>query len=209
MRSLIAFATQWGSKYGGINSFNTDFLTAFGDTYHDEVQVICIVSSATDDEIVQAAKNHVILVKLPYEPKEKIFSGAQAENAIDELKKQAIQFDTEHTVWLGHDRISGKAAIKAATLVGGRSALIHHMSYDTYEAFAEDSQSANTKTDKQTSLFKQADLVLAVGSFLRRALGDMLDKPKEDIHLIIPGLANIEPRKTTAARQESSSPQKR
>jgi hypothetical protein len=47
MRSLIAFATQWGSKYGGINTFNTDFLSAFGIAYHSQVQVICIVSRAT------------------------------------------------------------------------------------------------------------------------------------------------------------------
>ena len=62
MLSLIAFATHWGSKYGGINSFNTDFLTAFGNTYRNEVQVICIVSSATVDEIAQAKENHVTLV---------------------------------------------------------------------------------------------------------------------------------------------------
>lgn len=197
MRSLIAFATQWGSKYGGINSFNTDFLTAFGDTYHDEVQVICIVSSATVDEIAQAKENHVTLVQLPYKPDDKIFTGEQAEAAIVELKKQAIQLDPEHTIWLGHDRISGEAAIKAARLAGGRSALIHHMSYDAYEAFAEDSHSAYNKTQNQRTLFEQADLRLAVGSLLRDALMDLLGIPKEQIHMIIPGLADITPRPET------------
>ncbi|MDD2863794.1 MAG: glycosyltransferase family 4 protein, partial [Methylococcales bacterium] len=193
MFSLITFATQWGSKYGGINSFNTDFLTAFGVNYHDSVQVICIVSSATDDEIRQAKENHVILVKLPYEPQDKIFTAEQAKTAIDELGKQAISFTPEHTVWLGHDRISGEAAIAAVEQAGGRSALIHHMSYDAYEAFAEDSQSAYSKTQIQKALFKKADLVLAVGSLLQRALADMLLRSKEKIHLIIPGLADIQP----------------
>jgi hypothetical protein len=145
MRSLIAFATQWGSKYGGINSFNTDFLTAFGVAYHDEVKVICIVTSAKEDEIEQAQKNHVTLVKLPYEPKDKIFTAEHATAAVAELKNLAIYFEPDQTVWLGHDRISGEAAIKAAQLAGGRSALIHHMSYDAYKAFAEDSKSAHSK----------------------------------------------------------------
>lgn len=196
MPSLIAFATHWGSKYGGINSFNTDFLTAFGNAYPNNVQVICMVIDANDDEIAQAKKNNVVLVKLPYLPQGKVFTDKHAEAAIAELTNQSIQFDPKNTVWLGHDRISGEAAITAAKK-GGRSALIHHMSYDSYEAFAEDSQSAKSKTEIQKSLFTQADLVLAVGSFLHRALADMLDKPKEEIHLIIPGLANIEPRKTT------------
>lgn len=196
MPSLIAFATHWGSKYGGINSFNTDFLTAFGNAYPNDVQVICMVIDANDDEIAQAKKNNVVLVKLPYLPQDKVFTDKHADAAITELTNQSVHFDSENTVWLGHDRISGGAAIAAAKK-GGRSALIHHMSYDSYEAFAEDSQSAKSKTEIQKSLFTQADLVLAVGSFLHRALADMLDKPKEEIHLIIPGLANIEPRKTT------------
>jgi hypothetical protein len=51
MYSLIAFATQWGSKYGGINSFNTDFLTAFGQYYHPQVQTVCLVTSMTEQEV--------------------------------------------------------------------------------------------------------------------------------------------------------------
>lgn len=195
MHSIIAFATQWGSKYGGINTFNTDFLSAFGVAYHAHTQVICIVTAAEEKEIEEAKNSHVTLVKLPYAPQEKIFTAEQATAAIAELQKLSIDFNPEHTIWLGHDRISGEAAIHSAKLTGGRSALIHHMSYDAYEAFAENSQTAYTKKQNQKALFNQADLVLAVGPLLRDALADLLDNAKP-IHMIIPGLAEITPKPT-------------
>lgn len=197
MHSIIAFTTHWGSKYGGINTFNTDFLSAFGVAYHSHVQVICMVTAANEKEIEQAKNTHVTLVPLPYPPKENTFTAEQATAAIAELNKRSISLNPERTVWLGHDKISGAAAIHAAQQTGGRSALIHHMSYDAYEAFAEDSQTAYAKTQHQKALFKQADLVLAVGPFLRNAISGLLDVSKEQVHMIIPGLAEIEPRKTT------------
>jgi glycosyltransferase involved in cell wall biosynthesis len=196
MYSIIAFATQWGSKYGGINTFNTDFLSAFGYAYHAHVQVICIVTDADDHEIEAAKKTHVTLVKLPYKPKDKVFAENQATAAVDELNKQSIQFEPASTVWLGHDRISGNAAIHAAKLAGGRSALIHHMSYDLYEAFAENSKLAYSKQQEQKALFKQADALLAVGPLLRDALTDLVNGNAKPVHMIIPGLAEITPKPT-------------
>ncbi|MDO9267631.1 MAG: tetratricopeptide repeat protein [Methylobacter sp.] len=193
MHSIIAFATHWGSKYGGINTFNTDFLSAFGVAYHSHVQVICMVTAANEKEIEQAKNTHVTLVPLPYTPQDKTFTAEQATAAIAELKNRSIDFNPEQTVWLGHDKISGGAAIHTAQQSGGRSALIHHMSYDAYEAFAEDSQTAYAKTQHQKALFKQADLVLAVGPFLRDAAIDLLSDPEKSIHMLIPGLAEITP----------------
>ncbi|MBT9100014.1 tetratricopeptide repeat protein [Methylovulum psychrotolerans] len=194
MYSLIAFATQWGSKYGGINSFNTDFLTAFGQYYHPQVQTVCLVTSMTEQEVDEANKVNVTLVELPYKPDDKLFTDKHAKSALAELKEQAIIFDPARTVWLGHDRISGAAALEAAKLTGGRSALIHHMSYDAYESFAEDSKSADTKKREQRRLFKQAAIHLAVGPLLKAALVQLADINADQIHQIIPGLAKITPR---------------
>ncbi|MBK6958976.1 MAG: hypothetical protein IPH22_12205 [Nitrosomonas sp.] len=93
MYSLITFATQWGSKYGGINSFNTDFLKSFGIAYHLEAKVICIVASATDDEIEDAHDAYISLVSLPFPPQEKIFSKNHAIAGIDQLKESKHLFD--------------------------------------------------------------------------------------------------------------------
>jgi glycosyltransferase involved in cell wall biosynthesis len=193
MHTLITFATQWGSKYGGINSFNTDFLTAFGVAYYHSAQVICIVASATAEEIEDARKAYVHLVPLPYPPDDKEFAEAHARAGIDELKRLNITYDPDKTIWLGHDRFTGTAANAAGKAAGGRSALIHHMSYDHYESYAEQSSVAYEKKQKQSSLFQQADLVLAIGPLLRDALSDLLRDTKP-VHMLIPGLAEIVPR---------------
>jgi glycosyltransferase involved in cell wall biosynthesis len=200
MHSLISFATQWGSKYGGINSFNTDFLTAFGVAYPQQLKVICIVSTASQTEIDDARNANVTLVPLPYPPQDKLFTDTQAQAAITELKKHGIEIDPDLTVWLGHDRISGAAAIAAAKQAGGRSALIHHMSYDAYEAYAESSASAYSKSQQQKSLFQQVDVLLAVGPTLQTALCDLIDVSRNQVHKIIPGLAEIEPRRNAPSR---------
>lgn len=194
MYSLITFATQWGSKHGGINSFNTDFLKTFGIAYHTSAQVVCIVADASDDEIEKARNAYdVTLLKLPYPPQAKTFSIDQAQAGVDLLKQHDINFDPEHTLWLGHDRITGAAAIEAAKIAGGRSALIHHMSYDHYESFAETSQIAYAKTQEQRQLFEQANLVLAIGPLLRDAAQDLVGKA-EIVHMLVPGLVEIDVR---------------
>ncbi len=191
MYSLISFATQWGSKHGGINSFNADFLTAFGVAYHHSAQVVCIVASATHEEINEACSAHVTLLPLPYQPEGKLFTSAQAQVGIDELRKCGVNFDPDRTVWLGHDRITGAAANEAVKIAGGRSALIHHMSYSHYESYAENSLTAYEKTQAQTALFQEANLVLAIGPLLRDALIDILNKSKT-VQMLIPGQADIE-----------------
>ncbi|WP_080416707.1 tetratricopeptide repeat protein [Burkholderia ubonensis] len=195
MHYLITFATQWGSRLGGINSFNTDFLEAFGAAYYNSVKVICIVADATDADIKKASNSHVILLSLPYTPQEKAFSKDQAQVGIDLLKQHGISFEPESTLWLGHDRITGAAAIEAASITGGRSALIHHMSYDHYESFAEDSQTAYLKSQEQRKLFEQSSLILAVGPLLRDAAQDLVGESKP-VHMLIPGLAEIDVRST-------------
>jgi glycosyltransferase involved in cell wall biosynthesis len=192
MHTLITFATQWGSKHGGVNSFNADFLTAFGFAYHLEARIVCIVASHTPEEKEAAWKANVRLVPLLYRPQDKSFDKTHAQAGIDQLKSEGISFDPDQTVWLGHDRMTGEAAVGAAEIAGGRSAVIHHMSYDHYESYAEDSQSALVKTQGQTILFQKADLVLAVGPLLRDAVDDRLGGSKP-VRMLIPGLAEIDP----------------
>lgn len=190
MYTLISFATQWGSKYGGINSFNTDFLSALGVAYHLGIQVVCVVTSATNEEIEQARNTYVTLVPLPYSPTDKHLSATHAQTVLDELKRRDIGFDPARTVWLGHDRITGTAAIAAAQQAGGRSALVHHMSYDHYESYAENSATAKDKVEEQKALFRQADIAMAIGPVLRDALSDILGAAKP-AHMLVPGLADI------------------
>ncbi|HST21952.1 MAG TPA: glycosyltransferase, partial [Blastocatellia bacterium] len=190
MYMLVTFATQWGSRHGGINSFNEDFLRAFGAAYQHSAQIICIVASATPEEIKEVSKKDVRLVPLPYVPQAKSFGPEHGQAGVDELKRLNINFDSDKTIWLGHDRITGEAAIAAAEMADGRSAVIHHMSYDHYESYAESSQSAHSKRQSQATLFQKADVVLAVGPVLRDAVKDLTSRSKL-VHMLIPGLAEI------------------
>jgi hypothetical protein len=191
MYTLVTFATHWGSKHGGLNSFNADFLAAFGFAYYRSAQIVCIVASDIPGAREEAAKAHTQLEPLPYTPEAKSFGPEHGQAGVDYLNRLNISFDPDKTVWLGHDRITGEAAIAAAKITGGRSAVIHHMSYDHYESYAEGSESAHRKTQAQTTLFNEADIVLAVGPLLRDAVKDRLSRPKP-VHMLIPGLAEID-----------------
>ena len=190
MHTLIAFATHWGTKHGGINSFNADFLTAFGSAYSASAQVVCVVASETPGDSERAAKANVALVPLPYAPQATSVEAGHAEVGIGALKKRNISFDPASTVWLGHDRITGKAAIASAKKEGGRSAVIHHMSYAHYESYAENSAVAHAKEREQQEIFEQCDLALAVGPLLRDALHDLL-RGARPVAMLVPGLAEI------------------
>lgn len=156
MYTLGAIATQWGSKHGGINSFNADLLSAFGVAYNVSAQVFCIVATATSKQVEEAAKMHVQVIPLPYPPDTRSLASAHGEAGVDRLRQMNISFDPDKTVWLGHDRITGEAAVAAAKTTGGRSAVIHHMSYDHYESYAEGSASAQQKTELQAALLQKA-----------------------------------------------------
>jgi glycosyltransferase involved in cell wall biosynthesis len=194
MYTLIAFATQWGSKHGGINSFNADFLVNFGAAYHHGAQIVCVVPQHTPEALDEAARANVRLLALPYVPDSKYLESSLSETIVDLLRKSDITFDPEQTIWLGHDLITGDAAIGAARAAGGRSAVIHHMSYSDYESYAAGSDSAQRKTKKQTTILEQADVVLAIGPLLRNAASDRLGAvdAAKSVHMLVPGLPEID-----------------
>jgi|GEM_PF-2970747 len=193
---LAAFATGWGAKFGGINSFNTDLISAFGNLYNSKVTTICFVIDSTDGEIDLAIKNNVTLVRLPYKPEGNKVSEEHAKFFASQIKNIARNISTKNIVCLGHDIITGEIAIAVAKLLGCKSALIHHMSYIHYEGYAENSKNADIKAKKQKEIFMKADYRLAVGPFLRKSLSNLLDKQEEKIDMVVPGFPEIEPRQT-------------
>src|SRR5581483_9417770 len=100
MYTLVTFATQWGTKHGGINSFNTDFLSAFGAAYNLSAQIVCIVSNDDPKASEDAARYHVRLVPLPYDPAAKGFGPEHGEAGVAQLKRLGIDVDPDKTVWL-------------------------------------------------------------------------------------------------------------
>lgn len=188
-KTLIAFATRWGAQFGGINSFNQDLLSAFAAASYQQVLTVCVVLDANDEDKSNALSAQVRLVSLRC-PGQKDFLPTLAAASLQALQEEGIQLDETETTWLGHDRITGGIALAAKKIHGGRAALINHMSYSHYEAFAENSAAANGKETEQKGLFRQADIVMAVGPLLRDALADMLNQ--QSVPMLVPGLPDID-----------------
>jgi tetratricopeptide (TPR) repeat protein len=185
MKKLFVFATRWGPTHGGINSFNFELLAAIAQKYARAVEVTCFVAHAADDEVQSASRNSVKLIELGGDDKAPM--GGSASHAAVALNLHAT---SSEVVWLGHDRISGAAAVDAATQTGTSSAVIHHMSYVDYESYAEGSAAAYSKKEEQRRIFQNADIVLAVGPLLRDAAADLVRNRKPVVSLT-PGLADI------------------
>ncbi len=188
---LIAFATAWGTKFGGINSFNAEILPTIAQEYGDEITVICVALSAEGLEIAAARDKNVRLISLSAYNSD--FTVQFESRVTEALRAEDIDFISNDVVWLGHDRFTGAIALILAKKHGGRSALIHHMSYEHYEAFAENSATAKTKAREQKTLFSAADVVFAVGPLLKDALHDMLRDSNGDrqVTMLVPGLPLI------------------
>ncbi len=187
-KTLIAFATRWGAQFGGINSFNQDLLSAFAAASYQQVSTVCVVLDASDEEKESAYSAQVRLVSLGCR-EQREFLPALVALAWQAIQDDGIRVDVNQTIWLGHDRITGGITLAAKEKYGGIAALIHHMSYSHYEAFAESSATAKIKETEQARLFKQADIAIAVGPLLRDALADMLDK--QNVPMLVPGLPEI------------------
>jgi glycosyltransferase involved in cell wall biosynthesis len=193
-KAVVAFATRWGTEFGGINSFNTDLLAALATVLTVELKVVCVVLTATDLDMENAARVDVLLLSLNLPLNVKEFTVELEPSVWSALEAVEITPSDFNVVWLGHDRITGAIALSSSNKRGGRSALIHHMSYTHYEPYVESSASAHKKRTEQRQLFENADIALAVGPLLRNALSDMLSI--EQIPMLIPGLPNIAPRIT-------------
>jgi glycosyltransferase involved in cell wall biosynthesis len=147
-----------------------------------------VVLDSAPGQIARAAQRYVDVVPLN-RPNESVFLPSFLSDLLDALKGAACTPGTD-SIWIGHDVITGPIALDAARKTGGKAALIHHMSYADYEAYAESAPKAAEKVTKQRDLFSRADILLAVGPVLRDALLDLQDRPVE---MLIPGLAEITP----------------
>jgi hypothetical protein len=191
--TLIALATAWGPKYGGINAFNYDLLIAVALANWRWLRVVCVVAQCTEAD-VQKAKDQYQVELINLGLTEGKIGKEHAALAWSKLQAAGFSDANDRTVWLGHDRITGAVCIELAKANGGRSALIHHMSYAHYESFAEDSATAKAKESEQKQLFTEANICLSVGPLLQRAAAEMLDRKIGEIPMLIPGLADITPR---------------
>ncbi len=188
-KTMIVFATRWGAQFGGINSFNQDIVCAFAAACYEQIKTICVVLSASLEEIRTSLQEHQVHL-LSLDMRDQSTFPADLECKVwQSISAAGHLINPTDTVWLGHDRITGAITLAAAKTRGGRSALIHHMSYSRYETFAENNAIAQQKIEEQKSYFRKANLLLAVGPLLCESLKEL--SHSKTVTTLIPGLAEI------------------
>lgn len=189
MKTLVFIATEWGAKNGGINSFNYDLVSSIHSNSKEKIQTVCVVKSATLQEIHDANLKGVTL----YETKENKFNAANITQIINENNHNVI-------CWIGHDIITGAEANECCNIfrsllnINCSSAVIHHMDYSSYyTSKTNDSLKTFEKIEMQKDIFNECDIVFAVGPFLKNSVTNLLKEIDNDNEVIelIPGLADI------------------
>jgi len=158
---IVLIATHWSSAEGGISSFNQALAKALGAV--SPGRVACIYLDSNADAVAQEA-NGLLLIPVP--------AGESRDRPALDCSAQAMSIladygITEVSAWIGHDLITGPHALTAARTFGGRSAVIHHMDYLSYQNLhgGRGDETARNHRD-QISLFQSADVAFGVGPFL-------------------------------------------
>ena len=190
MKPLIVFlANAWGTRFGGINSFNADIARALArSAIGRRFDIACVVKADCSEEY---SRSGIRLIPVPsIDPEGFAFQDAEAivRSVHSDLGGARVLW------WIGHDSLTGGAATRAAQLAGGKSAVIHHTSYIDYSGYKHGIGAlAQEKFELQKRIFTEATQVLAIGPLLRDRLGTMLDRNSASIPILIPGLAEVRP----------------
>lgn len=147
-KSIIFFATSWSAANGGVNSFNMDLCNAIANT---GINIYIFLPVGADNS--SEPRENIQLKILP--------------TTFSDFNKKSVNFvleelpSSQEFIWVGHDAISGGAALFMRNSAGGRCIIFHHMDYSNYY-YLKKSDSAE-KIRIQKHLLKSADVVIGVG----------------------------------------------
>ncbi len=199
---LVALATAWGPRYGGINAFNVEWVRSLGIAARRDYQLICVVLQADAADHEDARRHHVRLVSLGHLTSDLPVN--QAGPVLAAVRSaSSVELDSCAVFWLGHDdKTGGLALALRQALPGSCAVLVNHMAFRAYQDVKKDGAGAASKQQAQRDLFEQADLCFAVGPMLRDHLCDMLPAAKRSsVTMLVPGLAEPDPRQVFLSDQ--------
>jgi len=196
---IVIFATAWGPKFGGINSFNCDLCCALS-AILSRHKVVCVSLQASPTEVLEAADSGVTLLSL-HRDKETEFVAEWWEDVTSKLASSKVPPPSVEW-WIGHDVKSGPLALEMARRTGrSRAAVIMHMSYGHYQyAKHPGSENAVKKIEAQRNVLSASDIAFAVGPLLYDRLREF--RPKRKNVRLVPGLpepASILPQERVSA----------
>lgn len=191
-RRLVALTGAWGTRHGGINTFNTGLMKALGRVADGKYKIVCPVQEAAPKERNDVwSKHKVELIETGLAMDDMSEPALNKLGSLLGLERDEDAKTRSATVWLGHDDKTGSVAIALRRRFGGRAILINHMNHGSYQGFKKgDSSIAQQKKTMQRNLFSQADFCFAVGPRLTNELCQLLSvEPRAPgVAMLVPGL---------------------
>jgi glycosyltransferase involved in cell wall biosynthesis len=183
---LVFLATAWGTRHGGVNTFNSELCVSLAEVLPVSYEIVCVVLRASATEVAEAATARVTLIGLSAPDDEATFTRLRGYDVVQATLKD----DGEVLWWIGHDAFTGEIAFEARKIAGlGKVAIFHHMIYFSYTGIKhQDGGLALSRTNAQQNILRKADLVFAIGPRLARNATAL--RPA-GVHEILPGLADI------------------
>jgi glycosyltransferase involved in cell wall biosynthesis len=184
---VLAVATEWDSRHGGVSTFNRDLCAALAAAGSS---VVCYVPQAPGPEVERALGVQVTLVEAPKMP------GSQGVALL--LQRPRLPSGFTPDLIIGHDRITGAASVALARdyYPASKRVLFIHTSPEEIEWHKEpreDSTSAERAGERkreQLALAIGCDLIVAVGPHLASEFGTDLHGAGNPSHVmeLTPGL---------------------
>jgi len=159
---IVAIASGWGAKYGGINSLNFELCGAFAQ--RPDIKMICVLPYVENYYQVQ---DNVHLIGIYSNPDNEHFS--EGWELILEKRLMDNGFDIHRIDFcIGHDTNTGNQALKLRKLnTSIKTIIISHQAFELYTASKNnDGAAATRKGNEQLKVYQQADLLLCVGPLL-------------------------------------------
>lgn len=176
-KCLVFIATAWGSRYGGINSFNYDLCVALAKLAKSDLNIVCIVSESKDGDKQDAEETGVTLICLKNQEEE-----------IEILPSLLKDKDIKPAWIIGHDVHSEPRASKLSKYLNIPLALFHHMDYAAYKSLEVLDDEIYVAKQKQT--LRKAKIIFAVGPKLLTSARKLCGKTADKIIEVLPGLRN-------------------
>lgn len=181
---IVLIATKWGPAEGGINAFNQSLAIGLAKVGHPSHKIACAVTNWSLEASHAAEKDGVKLIPIRH---------GDNERPLDTCGSEIVAWLTKHDMtdpvglWVGHDVVTGRAAVSAAEH-GGRVALVHHMDYHDYQNLVPGKGEKTTGNQKlQTELFSTKDaLLFGVGRELAES-ASRLSLINQQVGVLVPG----------------------
>src|SRR4051794_39759477 len=95
--AIVALATAWGPKHGGINAFNSEIVKSLGILPTRRYELICTVLGPVTQELEDELRSqfHVQLVSL------------ETEDPSEIVKRLEATREPHRFIWIGHDDKTG------------------------------------------------------------------------------------------------------